>query len=300
MITFSKLGSKGNLGNQFFQIASTVGMAEKYGHDFFLPNWNYSKYFKNKYPVSHKDGSFQTIKEKQYAYYDWNLGNQNYDIDGWLQSEKYFDRDKIKELFEFESFSEELYSKHIFLFSRKTILVSIRRGDFIRNPYYYQLSHLFYFKGIVNNFSDWEERNIIFTSDDISYCRYHFSFLKNSFFLDNLSGIEQLVLGSKCDDFVISNSTFSWWIAWLGEKKDSKVIRPLKNFRGKFAEENNDSDYFPERWISFNDKKISVDKKFWFFMMKGFIYELLLDIKFKFKRRKKNFKNSIKIFLNKK
>jgi hypothetical protein len=300
MITFSKLGRKGNLGNQLFQIASTISLAEKYGHDYFMPKWDYSKYFKNDFPVFEKDESFQTIKEKKYNYYEWNLGTNNYDIDGWLQSEKYFNVVKVKELFEFENFGHDLKMKYNFLFSKKTILVSIRRGDFIRNPYYYQLSHLYYFKGIICNFPDWKERNIIFTSDDISYCRCHFSFLKNSFFLDNLSGIEQLFLGSKCDDFVISNSTFSWWIAWFGEKKESKVIRPLKNFRGKFAEENNDSDYFPDRWISFDDKKYRIDKKYFLFLLTGFITEILSDLRSIYKRLKKEIKKKLKseIFKN--
>lgn len=299
MITFSKLGNKGNLGNQLFQIASTMGLAEKYGHKYFFPNWSYSKYFKNKFPILDKDESFEIIKEKEYRYYEWNLGENNYDIDGWLQSEKYFNSDKVKKYFEFEKFREDLEAKYNFIFSRKTILVSIRRGDFIRHPHYYQLSHLYYFKAIMTHFPDWKERNIIFTSDNIGYCKHLFSFLKNSFFLDDLSAIEQLALGSKCNDFVISNSTFSWWTAWLGEKQDSKIIRPLYNFTGEFVKKNNDTDYFPERWISFDDKKISIRSKYWLFYMKGFIYELLLDIKFLLKRTKKTIKNSVKkLFVN--
>ncbi len=300
MITYSNLGRKGNLGNQLFQIASTIGIAEKYGHDYFFPEWDYADFFKNDLPIFERDDSFQVIKEKKLAYYEWNIGKENYDLDGWLQSEKYFNKESVRKIFQWGSFSDQLFLKYNFLFTKKTILVSIRRGDFINHPYYYQVSHLYYFKGIVHNFPDWEERNIIFTSDDFSYCRYHFSFLKNSIFLDHLTGIEQLVLGSKCDDFVISNSTFSWWIAWLGEKNDSKIIRPIKNFRDKFADENNDSDYFPERWISFNDKEIGVDIKYWFFLMKGYIFALLVDIKFNYKKIKKDFKNSIKIFLFKK
>jgi hypothetical protein len=294
MITFSKLGAKGNFGNQLFQIASTIGIAEKYGHDFFFPKWNYSKYFKYQLPVSYKDESFKLIKEKKYSYHEWNLGIDNYDLDGWIQSEKYFNIEKTKKFFQFEDFSNDLYLKYSFLFSRKTILISVRRGDFVNHPYYFQLSYLFYFKALIENFSDWEERNLVFTSDDIEYCKYHFSFLKNSVFLDNLTPIEQLALGIKCDDFIISNSTFSWWIAWLGEKKESKIIRPIKIFRGEFANQNDDSDFFPERWVSFDDSNFSVEKKYFVLYIKGFAYKLLVDAKFLFHKSKKQIKKFVK------
>lgn len=299
MITFSKLGNKGNLGNQLFQIASTIGLAEKHQHEYGFPNWSYAKYFKNQIPLLETDISFEVTREKEYNYHEWALETGNYDINGWLQSEKYFNIEKTKEIFEFADFKNELYHKYNYLFSRKTILVSVRRGDFVKHPLYYQLFHLFYFKAIIENFPDWQDRNIIFTSDDISYCKYHFSFLKNSFFLDNLSAIEQLALGEKFDDFIISNSTFSWWMAWLGEKENSKVIRPIKNFRGDFAKLNSDADYFPERWISFDDKKYKLGNDYFFFRIKGFLYDFFVGTKIVFRQRKNKIKKKIKRYIRK-
>ncbi|MBF4517579.1 alpha-1,2-fucosyltransferase [Flavobacterium sp. ANB] len=294
MITFSKLGAKGNLGNQLFQIASVVGIAEKHKHGYFFPNWNYSKCFKNQLPVSYIDETFKIVKEKKFSHYEWDLETENYDLDGWLQSEKYFNIERTKALFQFEDFSHDLYEKYHFLFSKKTILISVRRGDFVNNPYYFQLSYSYYFKALLKNFPDWKDRNLVFTSDDIDYCKYHFSFLKNSFFLEHLTAIEQLALGSRFDDFIISNSTFSWWIAWLGEKKESKIVRPVKNFRGEFAKYNDDSDYFPERWISFDDNKFSAQKRYFILYIKGFIYAFLVDVKYVFNKGKKRIKKLIK------
>lgn len=299
MITFSNLGNKGNLGNQLFQIASTIGIGEKDGHEYGFPNWSFSQYFKNPVPFLELDNSFELVKEKTYNHYQWNLDQGNYDLDGWLQSEKYFDIQKTKEVFQFNDFENELYLKFDHLFTKKTILVSVRRGDFVKHPYYYQLSHLYYLKAIIKNFPDWKDRTIIFMSDNIDYCKYHFSFLKNSFFAENLSVIEQLALGSKCDDFVISNSTFSWWTAWLGEKESSKIIRPLKNFRGTFAKKNNDADYFPERWTSFDDKNQNLEKKYFFFCIRGFVYEFLVGIKITFRQQKSKLKKRIKKYIRK-
>jgi hypothetical protein len=295
MITFSTLGKKGNLGNQMFQIASTSGIAIKNNQEFFFPKWPYSVYFQKEFPKINKHESFQIVKEKSFKYNELKLEYGNYDLEGWFQSEKYFNQKNNKELFTFEEkYINSLLNEHKLLFNKKTILISIRRGDFINHPYYFQLTFKFYLLALLENFSDWEERNLIFTSDDILYCKYHFSFLKNAFFLDELSAIEQLALGSQCDDFVISNSTFSWWIAWLGEKENSKIIRPLKNFRGEFATKNDDSDYFPLRWISFDDNSYSLSWRYSKLKVRAFLYDLVVNTKFRCSNLTKIVKKNVK------
>jgi hypothetical protein len=39
MITYSNLGKKGDLGNQLFQIASIIGIAEKNHQEYCFPIW---------------------------------------------------------------------------------------------------------------------------------------------------------------------------------------------------------------------------------------------------------------------
>ena len=298
MITFSRLGKKGNLGNQMFHIASTIGIALKMNQEYYFPKWEFSKYFTGNFSEIQISEIPQSVKEKSFKYEEFKIGNGNYDLDGWFQSEKYFDIQYTKELFLFEEkFINALLNNYKFLFNKKTILISIRRGDFINHPYYFQLSFKFYLLAIIKNFPDWKKRNLIFTSDDISYCKYHFSFLKNSFFLEELSAIEQLALSSQCDDFVVSNSTFSWWIAWLGEKENSKIIRPKKNFRDDFAKKNDDSDYFPSRWISFDDNSYALGWKYYNLNIKAFFYNLVVNTKFRYYQYNKKVKNQVKWFL---
>ncbi|TDO77477.1 glycosyl transferase family 11 [Flavobacterium chryseum] len=253
MITYSKIGKKGHLGNQLFQIASTIGLSVSNNQDFAFLDWKFQEYFKNKLPHLTDFSDFINVEEKEYHHHQWNLESGNYDISGWLQTEKYFDAALTKHYFEFSdliiSRLKNLYAE---AFQKRTILLSIRRGDFVNHPDYFQLSIQYYLNSLKRFFPDWESSNLIILSDDIKYCKFHFSFLKNAFFGDGLSGIEQLCLGSLCDDFIISNSTFSWWTAWLGEKSDSKIIRPLKNFDGLKSKELNDKDYYPERWINYN------------------------------------------------
>lgn len=253
MITFSKIGKKGNLGNQLFQIASTIGLAVKNNHEFAFSEWKYQDYFKNKLPLSSSEASgFVCIKEDSYCHHEWNLSTENYDLEGWLQTEKYFDKEFTKYYFHFsDSLIERIRNQYNNVFKKRTILISIRRGDFVNHPDYFQTPIKYYLNSLAEFFPDWDSCNLVILSDDVNYCKFHFSFLENAFFGDGLNETEQLCLGSLCDDFIISNSTFSWWTAWLGEKSDSKIIRPFKNFDGQKSEEFNDEDYFPERWTSF-------------------------------------------------
>ncbi len=265
MITFLRLGEKGNLGNQLFQIASSIGIADKNGHQYSFPAWKYSEFLERPLPVlSEADAKNWTqIKEKQFSYYDWKLGDGNYNLEGWLQTEKYFQEVDIKHVFKFKKhFQDDLKEKFKYLFSRKTILITIRRGDFVDNKYYFQTSYKYYFSALLKHFPDFEDYNIIFTSDDPDYCKYHFQFLKNAYFLEGLSAIEQMALASLFDHFIISNSTFSWWVAWLGEKENTKVVCPIRNFDGPYRKIYDETDYYCERWNKHDENSFSIPSKY--------------------------------------
>lgn len=290
MITYSRLGKKGNLGNQLFQIASTIGLAKKHNHNYIFPIWEYEDYFDYNFLHGELEG-FERISEKNYHYYNWKLEKGNYDLFGYLQSEKYFDIAYTKKIFTFkEKFLTSLKEKNSLTESAQNIMISVRRGDFVHHPWFYQLSYKYYLGAIIENFPDWEERNLVFSSDDISYCKYHFSFLPNSVFLTTLTPIEQLAFATQCNDFIISNSTFSWWMAWLGEKKGSKIIRPLKNFRGKHALCTNENDYFPERWSIFDHHKSSLPLKYYKLILKGEYFKCFNLLKYYLSKVKEKIK----------
>lgn len=301
MITFSKLGVKGQLGNQMFQIASTIGIADRHDHDYCFPDWKYSEYFENELPETKEIISSCTeLKEEYFHYHEWDIAKNNYNLDGWLQSEKYFNLEKTKELFRFKpELIEFLSEKYRVLFEKKTILIAVRRGDFVNHPFYYQVKFSYYLNAIKHFFPDWRDRNLIFTSDDIAYCKSYFSFLKNAYFVENLHDIECMALGTLCNDFIINNSTFSWWTAYLGEKRGSKVIRPIKNFRGNFARVNNDKDFYPERWIRFENKNLSIEPRYYLPNFKARLFDFKLDLQYFGIRYKSLIKQKIKVLVNK-
>lgn len=254
MITYSKLGGprRGRLGNHLFQIASTIGLALKYGHEFTFPDWKYNQFFENPLPTGGRfeawevpEAAFTFQEEAQLA-----DRSENFDVDGWRQTERYWE-------------GEEQYIRNQFLFKvdmlmillkqwqkaleRPAIAISVRRGDFVGNQNYAQIPPRYYVLGLLKGIPDWQKFNVIIFSDDMDYCRVHFSGLSNVHFADG-TDIEQLALMTLCHHFIISNSTFSWWGAWLGEDEGSIVIRPPKNFAGPMAAANNEIDYWPARW----------------------------------------------------
>jgi hypothetical protein len=260
-ITSSDHLINGRLGNTLFRYAALKGLAKKHNTDLKLPEWKYAKYFKGEYPIGEVKG--RKIIEPVFNYIpEWPYisENENVDISGYLQSEKYWlhCENEVRSALQFqEGFKQTVrrYFDSKRVFEKSTIAISIRRGDYVGNINYELLPITFYIQALFHNFPNWRQCNLVIFSDDIPYCKVHFDCLDNVFFSENNSDIEDLCLMSQCDHFIISNSTFSWFGAYIGEKKYSKIIRPNYLFAGPLLIANDFKDFYPERWITFDHKK---------------------------------------------
>ena len=90
------------------------------------------------------------------------------------------------------------------------------------------------------------KRQVVIFSDDPQWCVEQKLFESDRFIVS--SGNDpyiDLYLMSQCDDFIIANSTFSWWGAWLANR--GKVIAPKKWF-GPNNSHLNTKDLYPEHW----------------------------------------------------
>jgi hypothetical protein len=59
--------------------------------------------------------------------------------------------------------------------------------------------------------------------------------------------IEDFKLMKACQSFIIANSTFSWWAAWLGNQPGKKVVAPALWFGPAAGLET--KDIYPKNWI---------------------------------------------------
>lgn len=110
--------------------------------------------------------------------------------------------------------------------------VSVRRGDYLRLPH----RHPFVGRGFLRRAVETFPVGTVYLvcSDDIPWCRAFFTqrrFPGRRFhFAEGMRPLWQLWAQSLCAHNIISNSSFSWWGAWLNETPGRRVLAPLRWF----------------------------------------------------------------------
>jgi hypothetical protein len=229
MITFGKLGNFGRLGNQLFQIASTVGIAVKNGTDYAFPSWNYKEDFAGPFPLVPNE-QFQTYQEISPYYTDIFLdASKHWSLEGYFQSWKYFDHCKelIHNLFYFEKTPID------------GIAIHVRRGDYLNLRHIHPILEMDYYKTAMDYFHG--EKFTVF-SDDIEWCKENLNQRGVSYSTSNsLNPMEDFRYMSSHKGFIIANSSYSWWAAYLSGSRD--IIAPSKYVIGE-----NRDDRIPGEW----------------------------------------------------
>ena len=149
-------------------------------------------------------------------------------FDGFFQSEKYFAEYNQTICKEFTVKKEYALNIHDFTKNNKeSVVIHWRRGDYIswgNDELGYNLSlPKNYYSSCLNQL-DLSNKNIIFLSDDINYVKEVFSF-PNAVYSENNTEINDLQLLMQADYLVLSNSSFSWWGAYLNSKA-KKIFAP--------------------------------------------------------------------------
>ena len=171
-------------------------------------------------------------------------------IDGFFQSEKYFVHNR-KEILDFIKPTQEIIDiineKYGDIVNGKSTSIHVRRGDYVNHPNHHPVQSIEYYNNAIDSLKDKTDNLVVF-SDDIEWCKINLK-TDGIIYIDNEKDYIELYLMSLCDNNIISNSSFSWWGAWLNENKNKIVIGPNKWFGA--AINHDTSDIIPESWIKF-------------------------------------------------
>lgn len=245
---------KGGLGNLLFQVAAGYSLAKKNNTEYFINPNCHSEKGQGHHISAYQDSIFKNIqqtdkvptnlyKEVEFHYQDIPQIKEDTLLDGYFQTEKYFQnsREEINNLFGFNS-SDKIPN---------TCGIQIRLGDYLYLPDF-TVINLEYITVAVNIIrwmcpsvefivvTDDENRAKDYIPKDINYKFAGEMIHSNS---DAEHTIESLRILSMCEYCIISNSSFGWWGSYLGKEK--LTIAPFKWFNTS----HNTSDVYREDMI---------------------------------------------------
>lgn len=239
----------GQLGNQLFQLAFIRNIAR----------------LKKEVPVILEDKSYGCLPEKYFRLYPfekkilrkiikrifllrirkrivWNNLQKAEDIlpriesgvihEGFFQSDKFFSHSFKKNPFRVrKKFLHEFYRKYDELLKSGIItVIHVRRKDYL-DAGSDELGGkgltlpLSYYKKALDYLHDSGRKKILVISDDPEYIKNNLN-LGVPYTLEINSAIIDLLLMNHADNLILSNSSFSWWGAYLNKKENLKVIAP--------------------------------------------------------------------------
>lgn len=262
------------LGNQLFMIFTALSKSIDENKDFSIyPIFNngfrgyyFTTLFKKLlFKVENKIEDIQQRNGYEEQVYHYNpIPKDAVVLKGYFQSPKYFDhnKNKIIEMLELDKYQNR------YKFDFDAIMVHFRFGDFTINQInHVQLTPLYYInaiKHLLNIVPDAKDKYkfIIFAEDgeeDLvdDYIEeikkeIEINFIKIYEIYPKSKDYQDLMYMNSCKHFIIANSSFSWFGAYLSPNKDKKVLYPNVWFGPSLKDQKNTKDLFPNNWIQIN------------------------------------------------
>lgn len=157
---------------------------------------------------------------------------------GYWQSYRYFEpyQNFVRNLFKISTPLPPQFGKYLEdIRASNAVAVHIRRGDYISNSsaaaHHGTCDHSYYRKAIELLRSEIPDARFFFFSDDLYWVSATFREIGNASFVAqyfNKPAWIDLFLMSQCRHFIIANSSYSWWPAFLGSNSQSRVFAPKK------------------------------------------------------------------------
>lgn len=262
----------GGLGNQLFQYAFGKQISKKYSMELVLDTssylrkgsrpYNLESYAINDRVLSHCEALYYNscyyadlklgvssrhiIHEKEtFQYEDVSVGSNNYYVGFW-QNEKYFEnirKDLLHALIWKGNCDDKAKQLLEEIKCNDSVAVHIRRGDYLLKGYadiYVAQDILYYERARAYLNSNKNDLKFYIFSDDIEWCKQNFMW-DNCYFVDDsitADSVTQFEIMRSCKHFIIANSTYSWWAAWLAENKDAIRVAPRRWYVDEKVNEN--------------------------------------------------------------
>ena len=199
--------------------------------------------------------------------YNFKLSNNLY-LEGYFESEKYFEdiKDNIHQ--EFTFLRREMYKKSMFfniLNNENSVSICLRQNRFIegknrnteanrvksekfkKEQISYINKSIDYLKSIIKNPTFYLWSNDL---KNIDITMFNSKVTKVTHKDEFLSKVDQrsldLFLISQCNHHIVIPSSFNWWGAWLSQRIDKIICRPNENFFSNFKL--NNRDFWPVHW----------------------------------------------------
>jgi hypothetical protein len=218
------------LCNQLFMIATAYAHAKRNGYTLRIHKKD-EKYWSS---YLHKCKAMRSTsnivagslwKEPRFSYIPIPSDRNN--LHGYFQCSRYFAdvSGEIRDLFDPPtSLKEAVTAKHGSLLASndgRSVVFHIRRGDYIvgnNKNVHGILDERYYQTAIAAAQAAIPDCQLLVFSDDLTWCREQ-TWLQGAVFVDEPSDVDSLWLMSQFKNFIMSNSTFSWWAVWLSNYK---------------------------------------------------------------------------------
>lgn len=231
--------------------------AELWRHQKFMPkSWSAlcSRFFR---AMALRINGVSVFREPHFNYFpDFEFLSEPVFLDGYWQSERYFEKIRsvlIKDFSLKSEMPESCMTLRDKIYSCNSICVHVRRGDYLADPVAAKVHGIcsldYYRRGVQMLARGLDRAHCFVFSDDPSWVRQSFSLDYDMTVVDvNGSDVAHLdlILMASCDNFLIANSSLSWWAAWLGQVENKRVVAPARWF---LAGNKNTDDLIPSKWI---------------------------------------------------
>jgi hypothetical protein len=267
----------GGLGNQLFEIFTTMAYAMQTRKQFYFLNlveldggkrhtyWETFLHRLKPYLKSCLMPDLFVYREKHFEY-DWCLKHSNATfLHGYFQSYKYFEKEtkQICDLLDINAKQKKIMMDAQPFDFERTVSCHFRLGDYKKLAHVYPIlgesyyvNALVYICNLERICKSSEITQVLYFCEENEMIEIEISvipFLKEKFpklhFVKcphELQDWEELLLMSCCAHNIIANSSFSWWGAYLNQNREKIVCYPAKWFQNNQTDTN---DLCPSTWV---------------------------------------------------